>query len=245
VGDLADVYDEARRRLSDFVSGLDEDALARRVPATPAWTVRDLMSHVVGVAAANSEGRRVPADFMDAWRNPHAATELNEWTQTHVTERGGASIEEILLEWEKHSANLASMLRGDRDSPAGAPDFIGYVLITDAAAHTHDVYGAFKMVREREEPPVKIGLASYIGGVDMRIRQTDLPALCFDTGAKQRVVGGEEPAATVKADRFELFRALSGRRSPYQVRAYQWDADPEPYLPFFYPYGLREDALVE
>jgi hypothetical protein len=38
---------------------------------------------------------------------------------------------------------------------------------------------------------------------------------------------------------------MSGRRSPEQVAAYEWDGDAEPYIPYFYPYGIRSDALVE
>jgi len=29
------------------------------------------------------------------------------------------------------------------------------------------------------------------------------------------------------------------------VRDYEWTTDPEPYIDFFYPYGIRADALVE
>lgn len=66
-----------------------------------------------------------------------------------------------------------------------------------------------------------------------------------DFGEKSDVAGDGEPGATVKTNRFEFFRAMSGRRSPDQIRAYEWDGDPEPYIPFFYPYGIREEALVE
>jgi hypothetical protein len=38
---------------------------------------------------------------------------------------------------------------------------------------------------------------------------------------------------------------MSGRRSPEQIAAYDWDGDAEPYIPYFYPYGARTEALVE
>lgn len=42
-----------------------------------------------------------------------------------------------------------------------------------------------------------------------------------------------EPGGRVEAARFELFRALTGRRSLGQIRRFSWDVDPEPYLRAF------------
>lgn len=50
---------------------------------------------------------------------------------------------------------------------------------------------------------------------------------------------------TVRTDPFELLRAYAGRRSPDQIRAWEWSGDPEPYLPLLSPFGLRPDPLVE
>jgi hypothetical protein len=49
----------------------------------------------------------------------------------------------------------------------------------------------------------------------------------------------------VSADPFELARAVNGRRSPEQIRAFDWEGDPEPFMHLFYPYGPRSEALVE
>jgi hypothetical protein len=73
----------------------------------------------------------------------------------------------------------------------------------------------------------------------------DIPPLRFDVGDKSYTAGEGEAAATVHASRFELFRAMSGRRSPEQIRAYRWEGDADPYIPYFYPYGARGDALHE
>jgi hypothetical protein len=51
--------------------------------------------------------------------------------------------------------------------------------------------------------------------------------------------------ATLSGEPWELARAVSGRRSPDQIRAYEWEGDPEPFIKLFYPYGLRTDSLVE
>ena len=55
------------------------------------------------------------------------------------------------------------------------------------------------------------------------------------------------PTGRVVADPFELFRALTGRRSAAQIRRFEWNVDPEPYLPLFdqWPFRLRSADLPE
>ena len=65
------------------------------------------------------------------------------------------------------------------------------------------------------------------------------------TEAKTYTCGSEGVGASLRVSRFELFRALSGRRSPAQIRAWDWTGEPDPYLSMFAPYGVRADALVE
>jgi hypothetical protein len=91
---------------------------------------------------------------------------------------------------------------------------------------------------------VKLGTSGYIATMGFRLSSVGIPPLAFDYG-KTSVTGEGEPAATVRASRFEFFRSLSGRRSPDQIRAYDWAGDPEPYIHYFYPYGVRADALIE
>jgi hypothetical protein len=43
----------------------------------------------------------------------------------------------------------------------------------------------------------------------------------------------------------QLFRALSSRRSPSQLRALHWSGDAEIYLPLLPAYGKRSDDLIE
>ena len=81
----------------------------------------------------------------------------------------------------------------------------------------------------------------------MRFRSSTLglPAFTIRAGEREWVVGQGDPIATVVADPFELARAASGRRSPEQVRSYDWTGDPDPFIELFYPYGMRTAPLVE
>ena len=48
-----------------------------------------------------------------------------------------------------------------------------------------------------------------------------------------RVIDSARWSRVTGAPSFELFRALTGRRSSAQIRRYDWTCDPEPYLPAF------------
>jgi hypothetical protein len=51
------------------------------------------------------------------------------------------------------------------------------------------------------------------------------------------LLGGEgEPGASLVADRFELFRAITGRRPVEAVRTWDWRGDPSAYLSILSPY---------
>jgi hypothetical protein len=72
-----------------------------------------------------------------------------------------------------------------------------------------------------------------------------MPALRIRYGERERVVGGDAPAATWSGDRFEVLRALAGRRSRRQIEAMGWEGDAAPYLSLIPAYGERADDLIE
>jgi hypothetical protein len=72
-----------------------------------------------------------------------------------------------------------------------------------------------------------------------------LPGLRVRYGEKERVLGAEPVGATLTVDRFDLVRALTGRRSSAQIRAFDWDGDAETYVPLIPAYGERSDDSVE
>jgi hypothetical protein len=109
----------------------------------------------------------------------------------------------------------------------------------------------------RGVPPIElqVGDRSWIAG-------TGVPAAADSPDGLERKVteaagavltGGDPPTseaspeAVLKIEPFELFRAMTGRRSIEQIKAYAWSADPAPYLPLFQfgPFTTRADALDE
>jgi uncharacterized protein (TIGR03083 family) len=244
MADIADLYEGIRNEISEFVSGLEPQQQETPAPATPGWRIRDIVAHLAADATCVSSGD-FPRAFFDAFGEPDAVALVNDWTAGQLKEREGRSLEELLQEWKMSGTEIAAMMRGESPWPKDTLGFADRILLTDAAVHQQDIYGALGIDRARESVPVKIGLSGYIVTMGWRLAPAGLSPLRFDLGEKSYTAGEGAPGATVSASRFELFRAMSGRRNPEQIAAYKWVGDPEPYIPYFYPYGIRQDALVE
>ena len=243
MGDLGDVYEGTRSSIVELVRH-HANQFDLPVPATPEWRVRDVVSHLVGDIECILRGD-FPSEFFRSFGDAAAILELNEWTQSHLEARRNRSLDEIVAEWDELTPPLVSMMRTETERPDGVPPFADRVIVTDLGVHQQDIFGAFGVKRDHDGPTVKIGSAAYIAALDFRLRAEGRGALAIEAPGKRWVVGGDEPSATVRTNRFELFRALSGRRSLDQLRSYDWDGDPEPFLGCFYPYGLREESLIE
>lgn len=245
MADLDLVYEATRKELADFVAGLSEEDLERPVPATPGWTIHDVVAHLAAVPDCAAAGD-FPAEFFAAVGSEPGIAVLNGWTGRQVDERRPRPLRDLLDEWERAAEIVLPMIRGEEPWPEGVVPFAERILVTDIAVHRQDLYGALGLVRGRDSAPAHIGFSTYAAGAGLRIMAAGGGrSLRLVTEHKEVVAGEGEPSATVRASHFELFRALSGRRSPDQLRGYDWDGDPEPFLDLFYPYGVREEALVE
>jgi uncharacterized protein (TIGR03083 family) len=243
--DLAAAYAETQEHLAGLVLELPASELGRKVPASPAWTVQDVVAHVTGVAADVAGGSVPPElDLVRSLSDPTHAARRDALTAQQVAGRRDHSLGEILEEWSGHLAHLLPMIRGERPFPNGVP-FGDAVLVTDLAVHAQDVRGALDRPGDRESAAVSVALISYAAALGLKLAAAKLPALRLRYGDKERVVGDGEPAAILEADRYEIFRALAGRRSDEQILAMKWEGDPRPYVPLISAYGPRSDPIAE
>src|ERR1700694_373088 len=81
------VYRNARSRVTDLAAALSDQLLQAPVPATPRWTVHELLPHLVGGAADAASGRLDGAPG-------------EQWTARHVEERRRHTVDELLAEWD-------------------------------------------------------------------------------------------------------------------------------------------------
>lgn len=244
MADLAGAYADGRGRLGRLLAGLGDAALGVRVPACPAWTIRNLLAHVTGVAA-DTVGGTYFTDAAQAWRDAGLAAARDAWTAAQVRSRRDRAAAELAAEWADWAAALEPMLAGTVPPPPGSPDWLLTAPVADLAAHLHDARGALGMPGDRDALVTGTGLRVYARWLGRRLDQAGRPALRLRTVGRTWVEGSGPPTAELAADAFEMFRALSGRRSLEQVRALGWDGDPEPFLDLLSPYPVPTAPLAE
>jgi uncharacterized protein (TIGR03083 family) len=243
--DLADAYSETQANLAGLVRELPADRLATVVPASPDWDVKDVVAHVTGIAG-DTVGGTVPPELNPvlALTDPVQAEMREALTAEQVSSRRARSIEEIIEEWDGHVEKLLPMMRGETPFPRQFP-FADAIVLTDLAVHAQDVRSALGVPGDRDSAGVHIALASFAAALGLRLALHGVPPLRIRYGEKERIAGQGEPAATWEGDRYEIFRALAGRRSGDQIRAMSWTGDPDPYVPLIPAYGVRTDPIIE
>ncbi|HEY6379216.1 MAG TPA: maleylpyruvate isomerase N-terminal domain-containing protein, partial [Candidatus Dormibacteraeota bacterium] len=240
---LAAAYEETRATILGILVDLDGRQLLTVIPACPAWTARDLVGHLTGVAGDTLGGRFPAINPHGTWAERQAVVDAH--TAGQVTSRRAMRMDEVLDEWAGHLPRLLAMLRGDEALPAGSMPAHDWVIVSDIAAHAQDLRGTFHVPGDRDSAGVALGLRRYATGAGQRLDRAGLPGLRLCAEGREDVVGTGSPAASVTASRWELFRALGSRRSMSQLRALRWVGDPEPYVALLPVYGPRIADLIE
>ena len=224
MGEIRDAYHGVRRRVNELVLGADDDALDAIAPATPEWTVRHLLAHLAGVTTDIVQGN------LDG-------VGTDPWTAQQVAARRDRSVEELLAEWNEQGPVVESM--ADEFGRAAGR------LVSDAAAHEHDIRGALGAPGARDSDAIALSFA-YIGDtLGGELDRAGMGALRVRHGDEQSTFGTDTPMATLRTTRFEFVRALTGRRSLRQIAAYDWDGDVEPDRLVLGIFAARSDDLVE
>ena len=98
----AEIYRETRESLRDFVAGLTDAELKTNVPATPDWSVRDAIAHVVGEARITVTGD-APPEFrlLESLRDPEQAAIRDGINADEIARRRDLPIDEVLSEWDE------------------------------------------------------------------------------------------------------------------------------------------------
>lgn len=224
-----DAYRSGHRRVAALVAGLDEAELARTVPACPDWTVHDLVAHLTGtaadVAARHTAGMPGPA-----------------WAAAHIEARAGRTTEELLDEWDEHAAVTAEAIE-DRRVPAG--------VLHDLLVHEGDLVEALGAAA----PPwdgwagaARLVVRQVVRGIrgphSLVVRSAGTEWRSPDDAGERRGPRTGAPASTrstVTVDFYELYRGLHSRRSREQMRRWQWDGSPEPWVDALPMFGPRDD----
>jgi uncharacterized protein (TIGR03083 family) len=239
---LGDGYRDGQQRTTTLLRTCDEDAFERIVPLNPAWRVRDVIAHEVGVSEEALAGY-IP-DAEDPKRRPDQARLRDEWTEAQVVRRRDVSVQMMLEEWEVLATNLTPLLNAPA-LPAGFVPQVRTAPPLDVGCHLHDLRHALGQPGDRDAPTTRVAFAIARGWLNQRLEAAQLPALGLRSHDREWVIGPGPAEATLKADEFELFRALTGRRSRHQILAMEWDGHPEIYLETLSPYPFPDNDVAE
>jgi hypothetical protein len=216
--DNGEIWLATRQRVVGLLAGRGPADMARPVPAVPGRTVRDVLSGLVATAA----------DALDG--DIHA-------TRVAPSDGGRAPDAELLSAWDAQAAGVAALVRDD--PRAGR-------LLTDLATHEHDLRGALDYPGARADDAVAIAVELLAREFAARLNAVGVPALRLTCEQWGYETAPPPCQAILVADRFELFRGFTGRRSAAEVRRWMWSSDPAPYLPYLSDSGsLRATDLDE
>jgi uncharacterized protein (TIGR03083 family) len=186
------------------------------VPACPAWTVRQTVAHLAGLAQ----------DIVSFNMEQKAA---DSWTKSQVDRLRGHSIDELLSLWRQMIDPVTARL---------ALQASACQLVFDTLSHEHDIRGALSEPGSRTGDlafEVALGFSTTIG--DQFIRHAGLPALRLITPTIGSVQLGDPHTprgqVALNISDFEALRSLGGRRSVQQLLALPWHGDPTHLLPAF------------
>ncbi len=219
---LSTLYQDARERVTELLSGPLDDT--RPVPATPGWTVHDVLAHLAGVAEDLAAGRRPE----------HGPTP--EWTGGHVERGRDVGVAELLDRWAGHSEALAPLLDGD---PIWPP-------VMDVGSHEQDLRSALGRPGARDCALVVIGSKVLLSGLrppaPLLVTTQDHQVRVGPQGS-EAVPDGERTRLTTTT--FEAFRWRLGRRSRAQLAAMAWSTDPAPFLDHLCIFGPAAGDVLE
>jgi uncharacterized protein (TIGR03083 family) len=204
--DYAAIYRGVRQRITDLVADRPDDILDRVAPATPAWSVRDIVAHLSAATAdlvsGNMEGVATAA-----------------WTQAQVETRRGRALADVIEEWWRNAEIVEPQI-------AGADPMMRRMLLIDAVTHEYDLRGALGNRGVRDSDALHYGFQGLSRGIGAQ--RGDAGALRIVHEAGDTVVGSGDATATVRTTRFEVLRAAVGRRSLEQIAGWEWAEEAQP-----------------
>ena len=219
-------YEATRLRFAELASGMSAATEQQMVPTCPEWTVRDLVSHNVGLATDLSQGRGPTGD-------------TQRWVDDMVADRRDRSVADQLAEWEETGPAFADAIRSS-GRLAG--------LLLDIVAHEHDLAHAISKQGDHDSTAIEAvmdGPESFLLDRDLATAGLGAVRLVDTAGGREWTCGQGEVGFTLRASMFELFRLTGSRRSLAQLRASDHDGDLDAYLPGLLHMPAPEIDIVE
>ena len=190
---IVEAYLRTRERVVGLLLPADDALLQERIPACPAWSVQELLTHLVSMPAALSTGR---------W--PTGA--IGDWLDELIVERKGQAPEELIAEWRSLDGALPGLL----DGPSA-------LLFDDLAVHEHDLRSAVNRPDHQALETAQV-LPRALAAFSEPLRAAGLGAIEVRSG--DEVWRSHEAVAgwTLLVDPWTAVRAVSSRRTADELR---------------------------
>ena len=211
-------WQQAQDRVIGLVADLDDEQAARRVPACPDWTVRDLLAPMVGLGA-------------DVVAGEEADDHNSGWTQAHVDARADNDVAAIVAEWQSLTGPLTAWMAANGARPLG-----------DVVIHEQDLRGALEAPGAEDNEGLDTIRDRMAGRFGPRVAEAGLPAIALISPTWECRAGDGPVAVVLEASAFDLFRALVARRSAAQIGSWVVRGDVGPYLDAFAGLGPLPDT---
>jgi len=240
IPDYESAYRDLRVRVTDLLRSAEPAALDTVAPATPEWLVRDVAAHLAGVCDdavhGNMGGVVAQGDLLVTVSKPGR---VNDWTDAHVTKRADWPIDQVLDDWAEHAVQVEASMNALH--PA-----IGQ-MVADAVTHEHDMRGGLGTPGARDSVAMVIAVDWVLRLLSKRLTREALGTLRIEHEGSVVELGAGEPVTRLGTSRFEIARAVTGRRSMAQIHAMGWDGPLDPSVLVLAPELLppRTTDLVE
>ncbi len=253
MADKPAAYEQGRARITEILRERGSQAGELWVPACPDWTVKDLVAHLQHVAEDYSAGHYVypsldfdqPKDHLDTEQVARNAA----WADAGVAARQDQTLEELLQAWETSSQRLYRMMTDEPALPDPRDnDMLAWAALGDFAIHYQDLRGALGLPADRDAYCAKLGFATLPAMFTAHVQTVGgVHPLRFETARGDVVIaadGDDRAIPGLEADWFDLYRAMSGRRTREQVVTMLEPLDAELFIKAFTLYPFASQALA-
>lgn len=203
--DLFAAYDTTRARMIDLARAAGPDALSATVPACPDWTALQLITHCVSMPAALGAG-----DFPSG--------DINEWIDKILTDRSGASLDELADEWVGANDTIAGMVNGG-----------GAMLFDDLVVHEHDLRGALG-VPDHSALDADVIVPSSLASCVAALEAAGLGSIEVRCAEGTWRSHDAEPGWVLEVSPWEAVRVIYSRRTADELRTLGGSDNIEAYI---------------
>src|SRR3954470_17276934 len=165
--EVGEAYRGVRLRVGRLITDADPAALDRIAPATPDWTVHDVLAHLVGVTtdivSGNLEG-----------------VGPEPWAAAQVERCRSRSCVELVAEWDEHGPAVEEM--GAQFGRAAGQ------LLSDATIHENDVRGALGVPGARDSDAIALSVGFLALSLGDQLDAGNVGALAVERGGATTTV---------------------------------------------------------